>query len=550
MKSNPDLVQKVIEQIIYLYKQENTIHEEKTVTTLKTWIKQLNEEEVEQLNHILRHEYPVQNIIFSLSERLHTTPLLAFLLQTKEIRIPTDIPFIRILLKETNLYNKEDCIKWLQKKKYVLLPEDVTALKSFREHSRSLLIWRMCERLTTPAFIDKVYHYQELLFLLEPIYQKRLIGWGYGENPGAWISLMNHAIEFYSFYWEIIELFLSKSTLWEDIYRAPSFKNKYLRYKENPKKQKKLPLNVLCELYPEQKNDLHKLSVRLYSEHQYEQRIPPFQVFQNSLFSPIVNADLPNNIQEIILNIKKYIVDNDYTKLKDSLSYPLSDPLLHTLSQEIEAFLSIHLQALVHSSYSIEYLILRSPLNISIFTILGYPTYSPVDTLLNMSIDIDSFSRLLYILYTSEYQLPLSEASSYFPELKKIMRQPSYESTQQKERYEKIVLLAFYHKLQVQNKEELFTYLHDPKARTYLYKLYSLVDGKSVGTSQKSLKAIANDARGANPAWSHLFLKTMTCYKRDCGENGQKIYNIVNSPSYVADTTLDEITRLLFKRLG
>ena len=110
--------------------------------------------------------------------------------------------------------------------------------------------YKIWNRLRNRKLIQKAYEEDKFLFVLESARKNRIIG----SKLASWITFGNNAIQYYSQYWEYIELALKKYGIWDMIMeqdRRKTFHSKLDKLYQNLPNQEYEVDALVKNLYPE-----------------------------------------------------------------------------------------------------------------------------------------------------------------------------------------------------------------------------------------------------------------------------------------------------------
>lgn len=113
-------------------------------------------------------------------------------------------------------------------------------------------IYKLCNKLTERSLVDDVFNFSKLLFIIESARQDELIYYNFTGNK--WISFANNAIQYYSEYWEYLELSFKRYGLWDKLIQLDkngTFQKKVEDFYSKMPKQKYDFDEVFNDLYPE-----------------------------------------------------------------------------------------------------------------------------------------------------------------------------------------------------------------------------------------------------------------------------------------------------------
>lgn len=120
------------------------------------------------------------------------------------------------------------------------------------EIDRDAILYCLCNDLTDRTLVNLVFHHSKLLFIIESAKRQEIIGFNYKKNE--WKSFANNAIQYYSEYWEYIELALKEYEVWDMIIQDD---------KRNIFEKK---VELFYSQMPEQKYDFDEIFKDLYPE--------------------------------------------------------------------------------------------------------------------------------------------------------------------------------------------------------------------------------------------------------------------------------------------
>ncbi len=191
-------------------------------------------------------------------------PFLEFILGTNKIELDinktddSDRTALQAILLNNNIHNTLP-IKSLFKAGYKLTDNDQEFLKELQETQKDFIadahIYKLCNNLTDRSLVDDVFSFSKLLFIIESAKQGELIYYNFTGNK--WISFANNAIQYYSEYWEYLELSFKRFELWD----------KLIQLDKNGTFQKKV--EKFYSTMPRQKYDFDKVFNDLYPEIEY-----------------------------------------------------------------------------------------------------------------------------------------------------------------------------------------------------------------------------------------------------------------------------------------
>lgn len=188
-------------------------------------------------------------------------PFLEFILGTNKIELDinktddSDRTALQAILLNNNIHNTLP-IKSLFKAGYKLTDNDQEFLKELQETQKDFIadahIYKLCNNLTDRSLVDDVFSFSKLLFIIESAKQGELIYYNFTGNK--WISFANNAIQYYSEYWEYLELSFKRFELWDKLIQLDkngTFQKKVEKFYSTMPRQKYDFDRVFNDLYPE-----------------------------------------------------------------------------------------------------------------------------------------------------------------------------------------------------------------------------------------------------------------------------------------------------------
>lgn len=188
-------------------------------------------------------------------------PFLEFILGTNKIELDINKPddsdrtALQAVLLNSNIH-KSLPIKSLFKAGYKLTDNDREFLKELQEKQKDFIadayIYKLCNSLTDRSLVDDVFNFSKLLLIIESARQGELIYYNFTGNK--WISFANNAIQYYSEYWEYLELSFKRFGLWDKLIqldRNGTFKKKVEKFYSDMPRQKYDFDKVFYDLYPD-----------------------------------------------------------------------------------------------------------------------------------------------------------------------------------------------------------------------------------------------------------------------------------------------------------
>lgn len=186
---------------------------------------------------------------------------LEFILGTNKIELDINKPddsertALQAILLNSTIHNTLP-IKSLFKAGYKLTDNDREFLKELQETQKDFIadtyIYKLCNNLTDRSLVDDVFIFSKLLFIIESARQGELIYYNFTGNK--WISFANNAIQYYSEYWEYLELSFKRFELWDKLIQLDkngTFQKKVEKFYSQMPRQKYDFDSVFNDLYPE-----------------------------------------------------------------------------------------------------------------------------------------------------------------------------------------------------------------------------------------------------------------------------------------------------------
>lgn len=220
-----------INELSFLEIQElnqNLDFKNKKTNPLNKWLQDTDENNYTFIFFILQSKNIVLNI--NQSDSAEQTPFLALF---ANIKIPS----------------KHYICKLFFERGYLLREKDMEYIKSHLEN-RDFDSYKIWNRLRNRKLIQKAYEEDKFLFVLESARKNRIIG----SKLASWITFGNNAIQYYSQYWEYIELALKKYGIWDMIMeqdRRKTFHSKLDKLYQNLPNQEYEVDALVKNLYPE-----------------------------------------------------------------------------------------------------------------------------------------------------------------------------------------------------------------------------------------------------------------------------------------------------------
>lgn len=185
---------------------------------------------------------------------------LNFILKTTKIELDINTTDngrtpLQALFENENIY-KTTLVLSLFQAGYMLTESDNLKLSELKEKQKisegDFYVFKLCNNLNDRNLVPDVSHFSKLLFILESARSKELITFNFQGNK--WVSFANNAIQYYSEYWEYIELVFKKFGLWNKLIQLDTkgtFQKKVEQFYSNMPKQKYDIDEVFNDLYPE-----------------------------------------------------------------------------------------------------------------------------------------------------------------------------------------------------------------------------------------------------------------------------------------------------------
>ncbi|NVO11172.1 MAG: hypothetical protein HXX16_14510 [Bacteroidales bacterium] len=185
---------------------------------------------------------------------------LNFILKTNKIELDINTTDngrtpLQALFENENIYKTTPALLLFQAG-YMQTESDNLKFSELKEKQKiseaDFYIFKLCNNLTDRNLVPDVFHFSKLLFILESAYRKELITFNFQGNK--WVSFANNAIQYYSEYWEYIELAFKKFGLWDKLIQLDTkgtFQKKVEHFYSNMPRQKYDFDEVFNDLYPE-----------------------------------------------------------------------------------------------------------------------------------------------------------------------------------------------------------------------------------------------------------------------------------------------------------
>ena len=229
-------------------------------------IREMNDFEIKILNRKLSLKGKITNgkppLIKWIDEaKKYDASFLEFILTTKEIEL--DINTIdnigrtplQAIFQNDAIYKTLPILALFQAS-YKLTENDSQTLTELMEQQRitdtDFHILKIYNSLTNRDLVPVAYRFSKLLFIIESARQDKLITFNFTGNK--WVSFANNAIQYYSEYWEYIELAFKRFGLWDKLIKLDTkatFQKKVEQFYSDMPEQKYDFDEVFKDLYPE-----------------------------------------------------------------------------------------------------------------------------------------------------------------------------------------------------------------------------------------------------------------------------------------------------------
>lgn len=185
---------------------------------------------------------------------------LSFVLKTNKIDLDINTNDngrtpLQALFENENIYKTTPALS-LYQAGYTLTESDNLKLNELKEKLKiseaDFYIYKFCNNLTDRNLVSDVLQFSKLLFIIESARSKELITFNFQGNK--WVSFANNAIQYYSEYWEYIELAFKKFGLWDELIKLDikgTFQKKVEQFYSKMPRQKYDFEEVFNDLYPE-----------------------------------------------------------------------------------------------------------------------------------------------------------------------------------------------------------------------------------------------------------------------------------------------------------
>lgn len=233
-----------------------------------------------KINELTEYELQLLNstLDFNNKDKFKNPPLLQWIKKATQ----NDVAFIEFILtchgieidvNERNLengtafqeiYKNENILKYipvksLLKRGYRITEEDIAFCRTMttldNDNKMDVHLYAICNNLSNRDLVDKSFLFTKLLLIIESAKRKEIIGFNY--KPDEWVAFANNAIQYYSEYWEYIELAFNNYGLWDmliELDKKGTFQKKVQTLYSKMPKQKFDFDEVFQDLYPELTN--------------------------------------------------------------------------------------------------------------------------------------------------------------------------------------------------------------------------------------------------------------------------------------------------------
>lgn len=168
---------------------------------------------------------------------------LYFILECKQLTFDFNLKskdnktIIQTLTENPNLHSKSYLIRQILKNGYVFKNSDRAFINKLpnkaKENQVTEILCELSTKIRNKSLIDDLFEHQGLICIIESAKRNEIVGFGWKGNQ--WIAFANNAIEFYSQYWEYIELAFKHYGIWErliELDKKGSFQKKLKKYYE------------------------------------------------------------------------------------------------------------------------------------------------------------------------------------------------------------------------------------------------------------------------------------------------------------------------------
>lgn len=229
-------------------------------------IREMNDFEIKILNRKLCLKGKITNgkppLITWIDEaKKYDASFLEFILTTKEIELDInttdniDRTPLQAIFQNDAIYKTLPILALFQAG-YKLTENDSLTLTELMEQQRitdtDFHILKIYNDLTNRDFVPVAYRFSKLLFIIESARQDKLITFNFTGNK--WVSFANNAIQYYSEYWEYIELAFKRFGFWDKLIQLDTkatFQKKVEQFYSDMPEQKYDFDEVFKDLYPE-----------------------------------------------------------------------------------------------------------------------------------------------------------------------------------------------------------------------------------------------------------------------------------------------------------
>lgn len=229
-------------------------------------IREMNDFEIKILNRKLCLKGKITNgkppLITWIDEaKKYDASFLEFILTTKEIELDinttdnVDRTPLQAIFQNDAIYKTLPILALFQAG-YKLTENDSLTLTELMEQQRitdtDFHILKIYNDLTNRDLVPVAYRFSKLLFIIESARQDKLITFNFTGNK--WVSFANNAIQYYSEYWEYIELAFKRFGLWDKLIQLDTkatFQKKVEQFYSDMPEQKYDFDEVFKDLYPE-----------------------------------------------------------------------------------------------------------------------------------------------------------------------------------------------------------------------------------------------------------------------------------------------------------
>ena len=194
-------------------------------------LRDLDEEETTHLNSVLQldsTDKEGQPLFFGwlVSAKQEDTAFIEFLMTSVHLefdvnaRAKNGTTAFQVILQNPKIGSFAP-LKALFKKGYILTQEDEIAYRAIKEGyetDATILIYKLCSSFNNRIFVENIFTHAKLICILYSIKDRRIIGFNY--KPTEWIAFANNAVQYYSSYWEYIELALKHFGVWDDLIKS------------------------------------------------------------------------------------------------------------------------------------------------------------------------------------------------------------------------------------------------------------------------------------------------------------------------------------------